>query len=117
MVSGNKRRLEHLFVNLLVNALDAMAATGGTLTVTLRQEISALNQRGVLITVQDTGQPIAPESLPHLFDPFFTTRANHIGLGLFSVQRIVTAHQGEIHVESLPDQGTAVSVWLPAAKE
>ncbi len=113
LVSGNKRRLEHLFVNLLVNALDAMAATGGALTVTLRQETNPLNQRGVLVVVQDTGQPIAPESLPYLFDPFFTTRANHIGLGLFSVQRIVTAHQGEIHVESLPAHGTCISVWLP----
>ncbi len=114
-VLGNQRRLEHLFVNLMVNALDAMTATGGKLTITLRTETR--DQRGVLVTVQDTGQSIAPETLPHLFEPFFTTRANRTGLGLFSAQRIVAAHQGEIQVESLPDYGTSVSVWLPVEKK
>lgn len=114
-VLGNQRRLEHLFVNLMVNALDAMAATGGTLTVTLSAE--SREGQGVLARVHNTGQAIAPETLPHLFEPFFTTRANRTGLGLFSAQRIVAAHQGEIQVESLPDHGTSVSVWLPVEKE
>ena len=112
VVLGNTRRLEHLFVNLTVNALDAMASSGGTLTVTLQPEGNR-----VRVAVRDTGAAIAPEHLPHLFEPFFSTRANHTGLGLFSAKRIVEAHGGEIHVESEVDQGTCITVWLPSATE
>lgn len=111
-VSGDLRRLEHLFVNLVVNALHAVAATGGTITVAIRREAGR-----VRVDVRDTGPGISPEHHPHLFEPFFTTRANRTGLGLFSARRIVEAHQGEIQVKSRPGKDTCVSVWLPVAPQ
>jgi signal transduction histidine kinase len=109
-VRGNARRLEHLFVNLLQNALNAISATGGTVTVTLRQE-----GEWVRVDVRDTGPGIAPKHLQHIFQPFFTTRANRTGLGLFSARRIVEAHNGEIKIVSKAGKGACVSLWLPAA--
>jgi len=109
-VLGNPRRLEHLFVNLLRNAMNAVAPTGGTISVVVRPEAE-----GVCIAMRDTGPGIAPEHLPHLYEPFFTTRANHTGLGLFSVRRIVEAHGGTIMVNSRIGRGAQVSIWLPAA--
>ena len=110
-VFGNPRRLEHLFVNLLLNALNAVAPTGGTVTVGVRQDAGR-----VRVDVRDTGPGIPPEHQPHVFEPFFTTRANRTGLGLFSARRIVEAHGGEITVESEAGRDTCVSVWLPAVE-
>lgn len=107
---GDARRLEHLVVNLLMNALNAVAATGGEVTVTLRREADQ-----VRIDVQDTGPGISPEHQQRLFEPFFTTRANRTGLGLFSARRIVEAHRGTIQITSEPGHGAHVSVLLPAA--
>jgi signal transduction histidine kinase len=76
---GNGRRLEHLVVNLLLNALNAVGPTGGTVAVILRQEGD-----WVCIDVEDTGPGIPPEYQARLFEPFFTTHANRTGLGLFA---------------------------------
>ncbi|MDX1932887.1 MAG: ATP-binding protein [Capsulimonadales bacterium] len=110
-VQGNPRRLEHLFVNLLRNGLNAVAAQGGTITASIRCDGGQ-----VRVDVSDTGPGIAPEHLPRLFEPFFSTRANHTGLGLFSARRIVEAHRGSIRIESKANKGTRVSVWLPLAE-
>ncbi|HLK56531.1 MAG TPA: ATP-binding protein, partial [Chthonomonadaceae bacterium] len=108
---GNPRRLEHLFVNLLLNALNAVGPTGGTITVCIQRDAD-----WVRVDVRDTGPGIPLEHQPHLFEPFFTTRANRTGLGLFSARRIVEAHLGEIKVVSAPGEGACVSVWLPTAE-
>ncbi len=105
---GNARRLEHLFVNLLLNGLNAVGPTGGTITVTLTQ-----SDQSVRIDVQDTGPGIPSQNQDRLFEPFFTTRANKIGLGLFSARKIVEAHCGEIRIASEPGMGANVTVWLP----
>lgn len=110
LVQGDSGRLEHLFINLFLNALHAMAERGGTLRVAAVQEGEA-----VRVDVKDTGKGIAPEHLPRLFDAFFTTRANGSGLGLFSVKRIVEEHEGRICVQSRSGRGTCFSVWLPIA--
>src|SRR5207244_835748 len=102
-------RLEHLFINLFLNALNAMQASGGTLRIEVKEQDS-----GVQVDVRDTGSGIKPESLPHIFDAFFTTRANGTGLGLFSAKRIVEEHSGKIDVTSQPGHGATFSVWLPA---
>lgn len=106
---GSVRRLEHLIVNLLLNALNAVGPTGGEVTVTLAEE-----GEWVTIDVADTGPGISPEHQERLFEPFFTTRANRIGLGLFSARRIVEAHHGHIQIRSTPGQGACVSVRLPS---
>lgn len=107
-VYGNPRRLEHLFVNLLTNALNAVAAHGGQIRV-----LACKDHGRVRVDVRDTGPGIPPQNLPHLFEPFFTTHPNRTGLGLFSARRIVEAHGGEIKITSHEGQGTCVSVWLP----
>lgn len=110
-VFGNARRLEHLVVNLLLNALNAVGPTGGEVVVTLTQQ-----ETSVRLDVEDSGPGIPPEHQAHLFEPFFTTRANRIGLGLFSARRIVDAHQGNIQITSEPGKGARVSVWLPVVE-
>lgn len=109
-VFGNARRLEHLFVILILNGINAVAATGGTISVSVYRDADR-----VRVDVQDTGPGISAENQHRLFDPFFTTRANRTGLGLFSARRIVEAHHGEISIGSKAGHGACVSVWLPAA--
>lgn len=111
-VYGNARRLEHLFVNLLLNAMNAVAPTGGEVTVRL-----AADGDRVRIDVQDNGPGIPEQYRERLFEPFFTTRANRVGLGLFSARKIVEAHRGEIQVGSEPGKGARVTVWLPTSEK
>jgi signal transduction histidine kinase len=105
-------QLEHLFVNLCLNALQAMAETGGTLTLTGR----ALDG-WVEVSVRDTGPGIAAGDQERIFEPFFSRRANGLGLGLFSCKRIVEDHGGELRVASPPGEGACFTVRLPAALE
>ncbi len=114
-VSGDADGLYQVVVNLVLNALQAMPK-GGTL-----QLATAADGDGVRITVADTGTGIAPEHLPHVFEPFFTTRQapdaagrTGSGLGLSVSWGIVQAHGGRIAVASTPGAGATFTVWLPA---
>ena len=69
----------------------------------------------VEIEIEDDGAGIAPEHLPHLFEPFYTTRPKGTGLGLFVAHGIVQRHGGSIEVVSAPNQGTRFRILLPAA--
>jgi signal transduction histidine kinase len=119
-VLGDARLLSQVFVNLLLNAIDA-TPRGGTLTVaTLPAEPPESAWRagqgaGAWIEVQvcDTGPGIAPDDRPRIFDPFFTTKPNGTGLGLSVVYGIVWDHHGCIDVESEPGQGACFRVSLP----
>jgi PAS domain S-box-containing protein len=102
-------RMNQVFLNLLLNALDAMPG-GGCLRVSTGQADAPAR---VWVAFADTGQGIAPDTLPHLFDPFFTTKANGLGLGLYITRNIVEEHGGHIEVESEPGEGTTFTVWLP----
>jgi PAS domain S-box-containing protein len=107
---------QQVLVNLLNNARDAVAA-GGTVTVTLSTD------RGeVALRVRDTGKGIRAEDLPHVFDPFWTTRGSlaggagsALGLGLTVARSLVTAAGGRIELASTPGRGTTVTVHLPPA--
>lgn len=111
LIRGDARRLEYLLVNVFLNAMDAMTR-GGMLTVAAEQDGDS-----VRIDITDTGEGIPASSLPHVFEAFYTTRANRSGLGLFGVRRIVTEHGGRIAVKSDEGQGTCVSIWLPLGAE
>ena len=102
--------LHQVLLNLATNALHAMAdVEGGTLT--LRVEDAGEHVR---LTVRDTGVGITPEARERLFEPFFTTRGvNGTGLGLAVSYGIVTAHGGQLEVESAPGRGALFSVTLP----
>ncbi len=111
LVPADPIQLDQVLVNLVLNAIQAMRATnGGTLTLTLDQHAGGLRLR-----VADTGPGIPLPLRKRLFDPFFTTRPDGAGLGLFSCRRIVQAHGGTIQVRSTPSRGTQFAVWLPIA--
>ncbi len=112
-VRGDDTQLQQVFMNLLLNALEAMG-TNGVLTVkteTVKDERSA---RHLLVNIQDTGVGIPPENLERVFEPFFTTKKNGTGLGLAISQRIAQEHHGLIHVQSDPGKGSQFSLLLPA---
>jgi len=107
-VEGDGDQLQQVFTNLIINAVQAMPA-GGTLTVATRADHAA----GVCtVTISDSGCGIPPENLAQVFNPFFTTRANGIGLGLSVSYGIVRGHGGDISVESAVGRGTTFRVTL-----
>ena len=102
-------RLNQVLLNLYLNGIEAMT-TGGTLSVELSPDP---NGNGVWIRVSDTGYGIPPEDLPHVFDPYFTTKPDGTGLGLANAHNIMEAHGGSIKAESRPGRGTVMQLFLP----
>jgi two-component system NtrC family sensor kinase len=111
VVSGDFGQLRQVFVNLILNACDAMPE-GGTLAVTSKR---VEDGRAVEIALADTGTGIAPEHLSRIFDPFFTTKQMGTGLGLSVVYGVVEKHGGSMKVQSRSGEGTTMTVRLPLA--
>src|SRR6266849_500677 len=115
-------QMEQVLLNLCINALQAMNE-GGILTVACQvRHKSAMDWpvevRGWLeITVSDTGTGIAPEQVERIFQPFYTTKAHGIGLGLPISRRLVEDHHGALYVESQPGYGATFTVQLPLPAE
>jgi len=109
-IRGNLRNLQHVFLNLLLNAIQAMPG-GGSIGVTASQD----SPDYIRVDVKDTGIGIKPEDLERIFDPFFTTKGvgRGTGLGLSVTYSIVKAHGGYIEVGSELNVGTTFSVFLP----
>ncbi len=104
---ADRDHLKQVLLNLMLNAVQAMAG-GGTLTLS-----AEAGRSGVTVTVADTGPGIAPDVLPRIFDPYFTTKTGGLGLGLTIARRIVEAHGGSLAVQSAPGQGSRFRVVLP----
>jgi PAS domain S-box-containing protein len=102
-----------VFLNLVLNALDAMP-TGGRLRVCAD---CTGDPAGVRVAFADTGCGIAPEAIPRLFSPFYTTKPEGLGLGLYITRNIVEECGGRIEVESVLGEGTTFTVWLPALQK
>jgi signal transduction histidine kinase len=100
--------LRQAFLNLCVNAIQAMQPGGGRLDVRLRPDGG-----GVAVEFQDTGPGMAPEVRRHVFEPFFTTKASGTGLGLAIVRQAAETHGGTVEVESEPGRGALFRVRLP----
>ncbi len=118
----DRQQMKQVLMNLLLNALDAMKAGGGGLTVSTRPLTRLDGTRCIQIQVSDTGCGIAPEDLPHIFDPFFTTKhesTEHTGtgLGLSIVHQIIQEHSGTIEAHSTVGQGTTFVLTLPEQSE
>jgi signal transduction histidine kinase len=111
---ADRQKLRQVFLNLISNAGDAMPA-GGRLTLSIRYEQLDNGVPGVVIEVSDTGVGIDPHVLPHVMDPFFTTKeeGKGTGLGLAICRRIVQEHRGVIRIDSSPGNGTTVRISLP----
>ena len=114
IVKGIPDQLKQVFLNLSLNASDAMQAKGGTLTVST---CVTADGRQAGIAFRDTGPGIDPRDLPNLFDPFFSTKESGTGLGLAICYDIVQKHSGRIQIESQPAQGATFTVWLPLAPQ
>ena len=106
-------RIRQVFLNLLLNAMDAMPE-GGVLAVRTMQSRKPFGMR---VTVRDTGPGIPAAILERVFEPFYTTKKKGLGLGLFTSRSIIERHRGTIEVHSRPGQGTTFVVWLPALPE
>jgi|HubBroStandDraft_6_1064221.scaffolds.fasta_scaffold176519_2 two-component system NtrC family sensor kinase len=115
MVRATSEQLVQVFVNLLTNACQAAPPVGGRILLTTARVDGGARGR-IAVAIEDNGSGIAPENLPHVFAPFFTTkRSTHgIGLGLSITKNIVEDHDGTILVESQFGRGTRFLIDLPA---
>jgi signal transduction histidine kinase len=106
-------RMQQVFLNLVLNAIEAMP-DGGRLTVSAAHTETPENVR---VRISDTGVGIAPEARDRLFDAFYTTKSDGVGLGLYVTHGIIRDHGGHIDVESCAGEGTTFTVWLPDSPE
>jgi signal transduction histidine kinase len=111
-IHADSGQLQQALVALIVNADEAMKEVDGDKELSIRMRG---NEHEVQIEVADTGVGIPAESLPHIFDPFFSTKEmeNRVGLGLAVVYGIVRRHGGQIDVESTVGRGTVFRLHLP----
>jgi two-component system sensor histidine kinase HydH len=123
LLKGDDYQLQQAFVNLFLNAVEALGPNG-TLSVITETFIpgASSGKRGdpatgprLRIAIKDTGSGILPQNMARLFEPFFTTKVHGTGLGLPITRRIIQDHRGAISVESQPGQGTTFQILLPAA--
>ena len=108
-ITGDEGQLSQVFLNLGINALQAMPA-GGALVVRTR-----LDRGWAEVAVEDSGPGIEADIVPHIFDPYFTTHPRGVGLGLAIAHRIVEGHRGTMDVETAAGRGTTMIVRLPQA--
>jgi signal transduction histidine kinase len=132
IILGDATQLQQVFLNILINAKDALAdSKSQTRKITLRidratDELPAWNQRPegitdpskyVAIRIKDTGAGMDEETLAHVFDPFYTTKEHKgTGLGLAMAYGCITHHHGWITIASQQGKGTEVTIILPLAK-
>lgn len=109
-------QITQVLMNLMINAMDAAAAR--TRSEPAVEVLSRLAEGGVEIEVRDNGTGMDRETLEHAFEPFFTTKGPGLGtgLGLSLCESIVTSHGGSLRIESRPDAGTSVLVFLPESR-
>ncbi len=118
-VHGSASDLQRVLINLLVNARQA-TPEGGSVRVGLQRDSKS---QDVILTVRDTGTGIAPETLPRIFDPFFSTKSGPdssgkggTGVGFSACKEVIDAHGGRIRVESSVGKGTAFMIRLPSIR-
>jgi signal transduction histidine kinase len=129
---GDAQRLQQVFINLLRNAVNAKANLIRIQACYLSDaelcqspqwlvlgDCKLLKTPALHIRIQDNGQGIAPDILPHIFEPFFSTQdpGNGMGLGLYIVHSIMQEHVGCIAIHSQPQQGTTVSLQFPLSRD
>jgi signal transduction histidine kinase len=111
LLRGVRDQLVQVFLNLILNAIDA-TPRGGHIRLAVQQRAGQLE-----VTVADDGTGIAPEHTGRLFQPYFTTKKNGTGLGLFVTRKLVEDHGGQVEFDSEPGRGTMFRVCLPALAE
>lgn len=109
-VSADAEKLRIAFLNIIVNAIEAMENGKGILRIGIKQQ-----QEKYIITIADNGTGMDHEALGHVFEPYFTSKSKGTGLGLTNTQNIILNHKGNIMVESELQKGTIFSITLDAA--
>jgi len=110
---GSRVQLQQVILNLITNALDAMnAVTDRPRVLRLRSDIQ--DPHRVLVSVEDSGAGIEPKEIDRIFDAFFTTKPQGMGIGLSLCRSIIEAHNGRLWVSSSSDRGSVFSMALPA---
>jgi PAS domain S-box-containing protein len=113
-VSANQVQLRQVMVNLIMNAIDAMSAVTNRARV-LRIKTEERKLDGVLITVEDSGVGIDPQNLDRIFDTFFTTKPQGMGMGLSICRSIIESHDGRLSVAAAQPHGSIFHVSLPTS--
>jgi len=107
VIKVDKEQINRVFSNVLINALESMP-DGGRMTI-----ITGVEDGFFIARIQDTGEGIPEEDIIRIFDPFFSTKASGVGLGLSTTYGIVVSHGGTIGVESERNNGTVFTISLP----
>ncbi len=113
LIKGQRDHLLQVLMNIILNGVEAMQPNGGRLGIEL---LLSANQNQIGIQINDTGHGIPQENLDKVFDPFFTTQDNGLGLGLAISYDIIRKHEGHITVKSAMGVGTTFTIWLPRWK-
>lgn len=110
----DRQRFQEAFINLIINAIQAIDDNKGTITIETTQDADTK-----IITISDTGAGMSPDTLQRIFDPFFSTKevGQGTGLGLYIVYGIIKEHNGAIRAESTPGVGTTFFIRLPLTPE
>jgi C4-dicarboxylate-specific signal transduction histidine kinase len=113
-VPANQVQLRQVIVNLIMNAIDAMSTVKSRARV-LRIKTEGHKLNGVLITVEDSGTGIDPQNLDRIFDAFFTTKSQGMGMGLSICRSIIESHDGSLSVTPAQPHGSIFHVSLPTS--
>jgi signal transduction histidine kinase len=113
MIEGHYDALSRAVSNVVINAVDACEGQGQVVLSVKRANLEGRNAAEV--TVSDTGRGIEPEKLPHVFEPYMTTKPGGTGLGLAIVRQTILAHDGRVEASSVPGAGTLIRMVLPAS--
>ena len=113
LISADGSQLKQVLLNIIINSMDAMP-DGGEIVIEAMRGEDIIDGEKVVLKITDTGSGIPDGDREHLFEPFFTTKDSGTGLGLSICKSIMEKHQGKIHIESVNNKGTAVTMVFPA---
>lgn len=109
-VRWDRRQMKQVFINILINAIDAIGKEGKISIIT-----NKLSQQEILVMIKDNGPGMPDKILENIFNLYYTTKAKGTGIGLSIVQRIVYEHHGNITVESKKGEGTTFLLKMPVS--
>jgi two-component system, sporulation sensor kinase E len=112
LVQADKEKLKIAFLNILINATEAITSDQGRIKIVL-----SVKSQYYRVEITDNGCGIDPESISKLFEPYFTSKRNGMGLGLASTLNVLQAHQGIVDVRSQLGEGTTFTITFPKAVE
>ena len=114
LVMGDRIQIQQVFLNLISNSFDAMEDNQGPREMLIRTIVK--DPKTIMVAVKDSGSGISSQNIPKLFDHFFTTKSDGLGMGLSISRSIVEAHGGRLEVENNPDRGVTFYFTIPVSQ-